>query len=162
VKDAVVIRQATKADRAVVLRFHRELYVRHRDEITLPEVLPLFAYKDLEGTLSDDVEGLLRTQDATVLLAERNGTPLAYVSGHVENDPRRVLPKKGVIEDWYVLPSERGKGVGKLLLETLIERFRGAGCHVVESGTWAFNEGARKAHQALGFHEIEVKFRKRL
>jgi GNAT superfamily N-acetyltransferase len=162
VQDAVVIRQAARADRAVVLRFHRELYVRHRDEITRPEVLPLFAYKDLEGTLSDDVDGLLRTQDATVLLAERNGVALAYVSGHIENDPRRVLPKKGVIEDWYVLPSERGKGVGKRLLETLIERFRVAGCQVVESGTWAFNEGARKAHLALGFDEIEVKFRKRL
>jgi GNAT superfamily N-acetyltransferase len=67
-----------------------------------------------------------------------------------------------VIEDWYVLPAERGNGVGKLLLETLIERFRLAGCQVVESGTWAFNEGARKAHLALGFNEIEIKFRKRL
>ncbi|MFT3923154.1 MAG: GNAT family N-acetyltransferase [Myxococcales bacterium] len=161
-KAAVSIRQATRADRATVMRFHRELYVRYRDEITRPEVLPLFAYKDLDGTLSDDVDGLLRTQDATVLLAERDTTPVGYVTGHVESDPRRVLPRKGVIEDWYVLPAERGQGTGKLLLESLIERFRGAGCHVVESGTWAFNEGARKAHLALGFNEIEVKFRKRL
>jgi len=144
------------------MRFHHELYVRHRDHITRPEVLPLFAYKDLESTLSDDVDGLLRTHDATVLLAERAGAAVGYVTGHVENDPRRVLTRKGVIEDWFVLPAERGQGTGKLLLEALVERFRSAGCHVVESGTWAFNEGARKAHLALGFNEIEIKFRKRL
>jgi aminoglycoside 6'-N-acetyltransferase I len=162
VRDEVVIRQATRADRALVLRFHRELYIRYRDEITRPDVLPLFAYKDIDTTLSDDVDGLLRGHDATVLLAERAGTAVGYASGHMEVDPRRVLTKKGVIEDWYVLPAERGKGVGSRLLEELTARFRQAGCQLVESGTWAFNEGARRAHAKAGFTEIEVKFRKRL
>lgn len=157
-----MIRQATRANRALVLRFHRDLYIRYRDEITRPEVLPLFAYKDIDGTLSDDVDGLLRGHDTSVLLALRAGEAAGYVTGHVEQDPRRVLTKKGVVEDWYVLPSERGRGIGQRLLEALLERFRGAGCNVVESGTWAFNEGARKAHAKAGFTEIEVKFRKRL
>lgn len=160
--DAVLIRQATRADRALVQRFHQALYVQFRDEITLPEVLPLFAYRDLDGTLRDDVDGLLRTHGAIVLIAERQGEAIGYATGHIEIDPRRVLTKKGVIEDWFVLPSERGNGVGGLLFEALTERFRTAGCHVLESGTWAFNEGARRAHKALGFTEIEVKFRKRL
>jgi GNAT superfamily N-acetyltransferase len=162
VNEAVLIRRATRADRALVLRFHRDLYVRYRDEITEPEVLPLFAYKDLEGTLSDDVDGLLGSHEAVVLLAERAGSVIGYVTGHVENDPRRVLTRKGVVEDWYILPAERGHGAGKRLIETLVAQFRSAGCQVVESGTWAFNEGARRAHEKLGFTEIEIKFRKRL
>jgi aminoglycoside 6'-N-acetyltransferase I len=162
VNDDLVIRQATRADRTLVLRFHRELYIRHRDEITRPDVLPLFAYKDIEGTLSDDVDGLLQGQDTTVLLGVLAGEAVGYVSGHVERDPRRVLTRKGVVEDWYVLPAARGHDVGKRLMAALIERFRSAGCEVVESGTWAFNEGARKAHAKAGFTEIEVKFRKRL
>lgn len=157
-----MIRQATRADRALVLRFHRELYKRYRDEITRPEVLPLFAYRDLDATLSDDVDGLLHSREAVVLLAERGGQAIGYVSGHMEIDPRRVLTRKGVVEDWYVLPNARSHGTGKLLIQSLIDRFRQSGCDVVESGTWAFNEGARKAHAKLGFTEIEVKFRKRL
>ncbi|MDB4990983.1 MAG: family N-acetyltransferase [Myxococcaceae bacterium] len=158
----VVIRTAKRADHAVVLRFHRELYIKHRDELSRPDVQPLLAYKDLDGTLRDDVEGLLSGRDTKVLLAEREGQPVGYVTGHVEVDPRRVLTRKGVVEDWFVAKGERGQGTGKLLLDTLVEGFRRDGCQVVESGTWAFNEGARRAHAKAGFLEIEVKFRKRI
>ena len=82
--------------------------------------------------------------------------------GHIEVDPRRVLPRKGVIEDWYVMRDERGRGTGKALMTRLLDGFRTDGCQVAESGTWAFNEGARKAHAKSGFIEIEVKFRQRL
>lgn len=160
--DEVSIRRATRADRAAVLEFHRSLYVRYRDEITEPGVLPLFAYRDLDATLREDVDGLLGGRDTTVLLAERAGRPVGYVTGHTEVDSRRVLSRKGIIEDWYVLASERGRGTGKKLLEALVDVFRSAACDVVESGTWAFNEHARRAHAKAGFTEIEVKFRKRL
>lgn len=160
--DTVIVRQATRADRALVLRFHQALYVQFRDEITRPEVLPLFAYRDLDGTLRDDVDGLLRTNGAIVLLAERAGEAVGYISGHIEVDARRELTKKGVVEDWFVSADERGRGVGQILFEALTARFKASDCQVVESGTWAFNEGARKAHAALGFTEIEIKFRKRL
>ena len=160
--DGLAIRRATRADRAVVLGFHRELYIRFRDQIARPEDLPLFAYRDLDGTLRDDVDGLLTGRDSLVLLAEQSGIPVGYITGHVEVDARRVLARKGVVEDWYVVPEGRGMGAGKLLLDTLVEAFRAAGCDVVESGTWAFNEGARRAHAKAGFTEIEVKLRRRL
>lgn len=158
----VSIRTATRADHATVLHFHRELYIRHRDELARPDVVPLLAYRDLEGTLRDDVSGLLSSREARVLIAERAGRPVGYVTGHVEVDERRVLRRKGVVEDWYVLHEERGHGTGRLLLDHLVEHFRADGCQLVESGTWAFNEGARRAHAKAGFLEIEVKFRKRL
>jgi L-amino acid N-acyltransferase YncA len=162
VQDEVVVRRATRADRALVLRFHRALYIAHRDEIAEPEVITLLAYKDIERTLSDDVDGLLRGRDSIVLIAERAGAGVGYITGHVEHDERRVLPRRGVVEDWYVLAKERGRGTGARLLSELTARCREAGCHVMESGTWAFNDGARRAHLKAGFTEIEVKFRKRL
>jgi GNAT superfamily N-acetyltransferase len=162
VEQGITIRAARRADYDVVLRFHRDLYIKHRDELARPDVIPLLAYRDLEGTLRDDVEGLLTGRDTRVLLAERAGHAVGYVTGHVEVDPRRVLTRKGVVEDWFVARSERGQGTGKLLLEALVEGFRRDGCQLVESGTWAFNEGARQAHLKSGFLEIEVKFRKRL
>lgn len=156
------IRRATPTDRATVLRFHHALYIDHRDLIVKPEVLPLFAYRDMEGTLRDDVAGLLHNRDSTVLLAERAGVAIGYISGHIEVDPRRVLERRGVIEDWYVETEQRGSGVGSLLLAQLEALFRARGCDLVESGTWGFNQGARAAHARAGFVEIEVKFRKRL
>ncbi len=159
---AVTIRPATATDRATVLRFHRALYVAYRDEIAEPEVIPLFAYRDLDAALRDDVDALLHGHTTVVLLAERAGTAVGYVSGHIETDHRRVLAKKGVVEDWYVLPEARAHGIGKRLLETLLDVFREEGCVVAESQTWAFNEHARAAHRKAGFTEIEVRMRRRL
>jgi GNAT superfamily N-acetyltransferase len=162
VTQAVSIRIATRADQAIVLRFHRDLYIRHRDDLARPDVVPLLAYRDIEGTLRDDVEGLLSGKGARVLIAEREGKAVGYITGHIENDPRRVLSRRGVVEDWFVMKSERGLGSGRLLMDALVESFRVDGCDVVESGTWAFNEHARRAHAKAGFIEIEVKFRKRI
>ena len=160
--DTITIRRATLDDRAIVLHFHRALYIDHRDTIVDPVALPLFAYRDMDATLRDDVLGLLRSRESTVLLAERSGVPVGYISGHTEVDARRVLPRRGVIEDWYVDPELRGQGVGTRLMERMEGLFRARGCDVMESGTWAFNRGARDAHARAGFSEIEVKFRKRL
>jgi len=44
----------------------------------------------------------------------------------------------------------------------LEERFAAVGCEVTESATWSSNEGARRAHDALGFREIRVVYRKRV
>lgn len=160
--DEVSVRRATRKDQTTVLRFHQALYVEFRDEIAAPDVIPLFAYKNMDATLKEDVEGLLSARSAAVFLAERDGTALGYVSGHIEVDHRRVLCRRGVVEDWYVAAEARGQGVGPRLLNTLIDWFRADGCELVESGTWAFNEKARKAHAKAGFKEIEIKLRRRL
>lgn len=158
----VVLRRATRQDHAIVLRFHRALYIEFRDQIAAPELVPMFAYKDMDGTLQDDVDGLLSARSARVLLAERAGVPVGYVSGHIEVDHRRVLCRRGVVEDWYVEERERGQGTGQRLLKELFAWFRVEQCELAESGTWAFNTAARKAHARAGFHEIEIKLRRRL
>lgn len=158
----VAIRRAGPADRSLILHFHRALYVTHRQELVSPGVHELSAYRDLDAALRDDVDALLRNPAATVLVAERASVPVGYITGHVETDPRRVLTRRGVVEDWFVEPGERRGGAGRALFEALVEVFRGAGCEVVESMTWAANDGARAAHRALGFDEIDVRYRMRL
>lgn len=145
-----------------MLAFHQALYVEFRDQIAAPDIIPLFAYKNMEATLKDDVEGLLGARSAAVFLAEREGQALGYISGHIEVDHRRVLCRRGVVEDWFVADAARGQGVGSRLLATLLDWFRADGCELAESGTWAFNEKARQAHAKAGFTEIEIKLRRRL
>lgn len=144
------------------MHWHRALYVTHRKSIVPEELDPFYAHRDMETTLREDVEALLHSPDSTVLIAERDGVPAGYVTGHIEEDERRVLSRKGMVEDWFVDPDFRGTGVGAALMRALEEVFRGRGCQMIESMTWSTNAGARKAHAALGFHEVQVRLRKRL
>jgi len=158
----IQVREAGEPDRDVLMGFHRALYEGHRDEVVAQEALPLIEYRDYDRILRDDLHALLRDQSSHVLVAESRGVPVGYITGRVTVEPRRVLPRKGVIEDWYVVPGSRGSGVGALLLQEIQARFAVAGCDVIESATWSGNQGARRAHDALGFREIRVMYRKRL
>lgn len=158
----IEVREADASDRNVLMSFHRSLYQDHRDEVVEEEDRQLIEYRDYDRILSDDLQSLLRDRNSHVLVAESQGVALGYITGRVTVDPRRALPRKGVVEDWYVMPKARGTGVGALLLRELQARFAAAGCEVIESATWSGNEGARRAHDALGFREIRVMYRKRL
>lgn len=156
------VREANSSDRDLLVGFHRSLYQGHRDEVVAEEDLPLIEYRDYDRVLVDDVQALLRDQSSHVLVAESQGAALGYITGRVVLEPGRVLPRRGVVEDWYVVPNARGAGVGALLLRELETRFADAGCQVMESATWSGNRGARRAHDAMGFREIRVMYRKRL
>jgi GNAT superfamily N-acetyltransferase len=156
------VRAAEGSDRDTLIDFHRSLYQDHRDEVVAKEDLPLIEYQDYECILFEDLDALLRDEHSHVLIAESRGVPIGYITGRVTFEPQRTLPCRGVVEDWYVVPESRGTGVGALLLRELEERLAAAGCETIESATWSGNEGARRAHDALGFREIRVMYRKRL
>ena len=158
----IEVREADDSDRDVLMGFHQSLYQDHRDEVVAKNDLPLIEYRDYERILRDDLDALLRGRSSHVLVAESQGVAVGYITGRVTMEPRRVLPRRGVVEDWYVMPASRASGVGAVLLRELEERFAAAGCELIESATWSGNEGARRAHDALGFREIRVMYRKRL
>lgn len=160
--DELVIRRATRADRSAIVAMHEALYVAHRDAVLPPERVPLVAYRDFRRVLRDDVDAMLASDGIAVLVAEREGAIVGYVTGHVDEEPRRVLPKKGVVGDWYVVEGARGLRIGARLLAALEAVFVEVGCEVVESQTWSTNDGARRAHEAAGYLEIQVVYRKRL
>lgn len=159
---AINVRDARDTDRAALLRFHQSLYWEHRDRVVAREDLPLIAYQDYERILADDLRALMSDRDAHVLIAEADGKPIGYITGRKRVESGRVLPRRGIIEDWYVEESARGSGVGKRLLDELERRFVDGGCQVIESATWSGNEAARRVHDAMGFREIRVIYRKRV
>ena len=158
----IEVREASDADRDVLIRLHQRLYQDHRDEVVAKEDLPLLEYRNYERILRDDLDALLSDRNSHVLVAESQGVAVGYITGRVTVEPRRVLTRRGIVEDWYVVPESRGAGVGARLLRELEERFASVGCEVIESATWSANEGARRAHDALGFREIRVMYRKRI
>lgn len=156
------IRDADRADRDLLIGFHRRLYQQHRDRVFPAHDLPLIDYHEYERVLQDDVRALLSDPSSFVLIAEAEELAIGYITGRVTVESQRVLPRRGVVEDWYVVPESRGTGVGSLLLRRLEKRFVDCGCQVIESATWSGNAEARKVHEALGFREIRVIYRKRL
>lgn len=162
----VRLRRADLADRPVVEAFHRALYLEHRAGVMPEGMERLFAYRSFEAVLAEDVAAMLRDPAVVVLLAlGQEGEAekaIGYISGTIENDERRVIRRKGVVGDWYVDEAARGAGIGRRLFETLESIFREAGCGLVEVATWPFNEGTRRAIDALGYREIQVTYRKEL
>ncbi|MFZ1865243.1 MAG: GNAT family N-acetyltransferase [Polyangiales bacterium] len=156
------VRDADSTDQDLLMSFHQSLYQQHRDRVVPKRDLPLIEYNDYERILREDIRALLSDVKSVVLIAEAQGVPVGYVTGRVAVEPQRVLPRRGVVEDWYVAPESRGAGVGAMLLRELEKRFVASGCQMIESATWSANESARKAHDALGFREIRVIYRKPL
>jgi aminoglycoside 6'-N-acetyltransferase I len=70
----------------------------------------------------------------------------------------------GFIEGWYVEKAWRGRGVGGKLLAAAEDWARIQGCAEMASDTWIDNEGSQRAHEALGYKEVDrcVHYRKRL
>ena len=158
----VTLRRASRDDRAVLRALHRALYIDHHGSIVPSSVAPLLEYRDFERVLRDDIDGLIEHPNAVVLVAERERHVLGYITGHIEEEPERRMPRRGVVEDWYVEPDARGERTGAALLAALEAIFREASCDLIESATWSFNEGALRAHEALGFEAYQVRFRKPL
>ena len=156
----VVIRQATSHDRAALLPLHRSLYLDHRETVLADNELLATQYRDFESVLEEDLRSLLSREDALVFAAEIDGQLVGYITGCIQDDGRRVIRRRGVVEDWLVTDDQRATGLGRRLMEVLMTAFRERGCQLAESSTWVKNDKARQAHIALGFQESQVRFRR--
>lgn len=160
-KTEIRIRLAGQSDRSAVIAMHLSLYVDYRSKMMPPGHEAFFAFHNFEQVLRDDVDAMLRNPSTLILLAWEGRDVIGYATGYLQEEPRRELPKKGTLADWFVVPERRGKGVGKALAETLFDRFRQRGCDVLETRTWPFNTGTRKTMESMGFEEVEIVYRKR-
>lgn len=124
--------------------------------------MPLYAYRGFEQVLREDVDAMLRNPTTALLVATVSHLPVGYVSGSIENDPRRELSRKGVVGDWFLDPGYRGHGIGRALLDALLAIFREAGCNIAEIATWPFNEETRRAIEHLQFDEVQITYRREL
>jgi L-amino acid N-acyltransferase YncA len=94
-------------------------------------------------------------------------------------EPRLVAERDGVVVGWaalspvsdrccyegvgevsvYVADAARGGGVGRALLERLVERSEEAGYWTLNAGMFPENEASLRLHKACGFREVGVRER---
>jgi ribosomal protein S18 acetylase RimI-like enzyme len=61
------------------------------------------------------------------------------------------------LEELYVAPAQRGRGLGRALLETVIEEARGRGADHIDLGTSEDDVAARGLYESAGFTNREGK-----
>ena len=116
----------------------------------------------LEQAIADAREWLTRA-DAAVLVAEsENG-----LCGFAEVGERAYADGCGTspvayLEAWYVDREHRRSGVGRLLVGAAVEWARERGLREFASDTLLENTDSHRAHEALGFDEVEraVRYRR--
>ena len=91
-------------------------------------------------------------QGFPVFVAEDNGKVVGFSS----IGPFRAWAayKYSVENSIYVAAGQRGKGIGKLLLEPLIKAATELDLHTIIAGIDATNEVSIKLHRSFGFEEV--------
>lgn len=141
-QDAILIRSATVADAPLILELIRALaeYERLTHEVSATEEalrLTLFGAQPY----------------AQALIAEC-GDAAAGFALYFHNYST-FLAKPGIyLEDLFVRPEQRGKGVGKALLARLAQRAVERGCGRLEWAVLDWNEPAIRFYQSLGAQRL--------
>jgi GNAT superfamily N-acetyltransferase len=86
---------------------------------------------------------------AEVLIGKLNGTPVGFALFF--HNYSTFLAKPGIyLEDLFVLPEHRGKGVGKALLVKLAQIARERNCGRLEWSVLDWNQSAIEFYQRIG------------
>ncbi len=99
--------------------------------------------------LAERLQRILADDDATEVLL--GGDPAIGVS---VLRLRRSIFDEGLtayLEELYVAPGQRGKGLGRALLEATLERSRARGARSIELGTSEDDVAARGLYESAGF-----------
>jgi L-amino acid N-acyltransferase YncA len=91
------------------------------------------------------------------LVAERDGTIVGWAALSPYS-PRRCYRGVGDVSV-YVRQSARGAGVGRFLLEALVDRSEQAGYWTLTAGIFPENDASLRLHQSCGFRVIGVRER---
>jgi L-amino acid N-acyltransferase YncA len=88
------------------------------------------------------------------LLAERDGTPVGYA--YASHHHTRAAYRWSVDTSVYLADSERRRGTGRALYESLLPELRGLGYAVACAGVTLPNPGSVGLHEALGFEPVGI------
>ena len=138
----LAIRRAERSDVPLVLRFIRELarYEQMEDQVVADEAT-------LERELFDE-------RGAEVLLAEKDGEPVGFALYF--HNFSTFLGRRGIyLEDLYVRPEARGRGVGTALIRELARLAAERGCGRLEWWCLDWNEPSIRFYRGLGAEPMD-------
>lgn len=144
----IATRTATKNDHEALAHIASELNVMHAR--ALPDRFRVAS----DALPTDYFHSLIDSENATILLAERDGDVLGYAILHIKEAPPIPvsMPRRfAFLSDVVVDEAEQGQGIGRLLMDAAVEWAREQSVSSLELGVFEFNEAAIAFYQHLGF-----------
>jgi ribosomal protein S18 acetylase RimI-like enzyme len=153
------VRPARPADAQALGRMGAALVRQHHGFDTQRFMLP----EDVEAGYRWWLSKELKSKEALVLVAERDGEVIGYVYARVEaRDWATLRDSHGGLHDIWVEESARGTGAGTLLAEELLRRFTELGVPRVILMTAAKNEAAQRFFARLGWRPTMIEMTREL
>ena len=141
-----------------------EITIEPATENDLPLIKPLLtelmkAMTDTEGfNVEQSIENCRnRIKDPTqyVLIAKKGDSILGFVNFTIRETIMHPGPS-GLIDELVVSESSRDMGIGKQLIQAVVNKCREFGCCEVEVSTEKSNTEARRFYETCGFEEDAV------
>jgi ribosomal protein S18 acetylase RimI-like enzyme len=150
----IKIRNLRKSDEKQLLRLAINFFKKEqRGKIVSKRLFPLIEYKDYDNHLREDVKDYMNLdpKEAIIFVAEDNGKLIGFIHGKIDQRPKKVLNRVGIIDDWFVEKDYRGKEIGEKLWDKLMKWFKSKRCNCLELDVFTTNKKAIKIYHKLGF-----------
>lgn len=115
--------------------------------------------------LKFDMDEILASAEDVIFMAFVDGKPAGMIETSIREYAEGCESSPvGYIEAWFVDGDFRRTGVAGALVTAAENWSREKGCTEMGSDTWLDNEASIRAHQKLGYHEVDrlVHFVKQL
>lgn len=145
------LRKATNKDLPQLLKFEQEVIIAER---------PFDHFIKKSDINYYDIQNLVDSPDAEMILAESNGQIVACGYAQIrESKPYWKEPKFAYLGFMFVHPDYRGKGINQRIIEHLKEWAKSKYIPELRLEVYIENESAIRAYQKAGFkdHMLEMR-----
>jgi GNAT superfamily N-acetyltransferase len=163
-KMKVKIREYRESDRAALVKLLEELmdYIVSVDDLKRTRRMPEFGESYTRRTLQKVAE-----ENGIIYVAEHDAEVIGVVIGTIreqtkEDQLEHVPAKFGEVLEIVVKPEYRGKGVGTMLMNKLLEYFKENNCTISGVGVLVPNRKAHRLYHELGYEDRDIYMTKAL
>lgn len=120
-----------------------------------------------EYALKEELENT-KNERGTIYVACDGDNIIGFCVGFILKDFREedlvgVFPaKRGRVEELYIDPTYRGRGVATELMKSIEGYLSAGGCEYLFVGVHAFNQNAHKLYEHLGYKDVGIDLMKEL
>ena len=141
------VTHAIRKDMAALNQLMYQLHEEHH------KAVPHF-FKAADDIMRDkNIQTYFDEPDGLVFCVKEGQNVIGLVTGHFSELVSTISKPifMGSIDELYVLPNYRGRGIGKALVERIEREYRDYGVKHMYVEVWAFNETAQELYTHSGF-----------
>ncbi len=157
------VRKATKKDIPQLVELWKK-FIKHHQRLSPKTRFYMSMVKNADRKWVRYVKAKkLGKRNAMMFVAVKGKKLIGYATGNLEkNKPVYKLKSYGVFGSFFVVPEQRGKGVGNLLRHAVFEWFKSKKLKHVEIVVMVGNKKTKKIYEHWGFKDYEIKMRRKL